>query len=140
MMPHRRNSPAAARFAERRQRENEAPRLSDQAPALVSLRLDIEEQFGAGATAHIRRCVVDRAPALFLVPCGDPRCTDGGHDLTNDVMRAVRAGQTSFEGNDDCTGTVGTSPCLRVLHFHGTAEYRLVDASAPGTVRQAARF
>jgi len=61
--------------------------------------------------------------ALFLVPCGDPRCVDGEHDLTATVMRALDAGQTSFHGDHDCTGSVGSSYCSRVIHIDGTAEY-----------------
>jgi hypothetical protein len=80
---------------------------------------------------HIRRFVIDRAPALFLVPCGDPRCTDGEHDLTTAVMRALRANETAFGGTDECTGTVGTSACTRVLHFDAVAEYREGMAPEP---------
>jgi hypothetical protein len=123
MMPFRKNSPAALRFAERRKREDEAPKLHGQAPRLTSLVLRIEEQSGAGRTSYIKRFMVDRAPALFLVPCGDPRCIDGEHDLTMDVMRALRACQTSFQGSDDCAGSIGSSACLRVIRFDGTAEY-----------------
>ena len=124
-MNYRKHGAAAARFAERRRREDDAPRLSDQVPGLTSLRLEIEERSGVTGTQprHIRRCVVDRAPALFLVPCGDPRCTDGVHDLTDTVMRALRAHETSFRGTDECLGMVGESRCGRVLHFEATAEY-----------------
>jgi hypothetical protein len=128
MMPQRWNNPAALRFAERRRREDEAPKLSAQAPALTSLRLDLEERSGAGGTKHIRRVMVDRAPALFLVPCGDPRCVDGEHDLTSQVMQALRSRRPSFEGSDSCSGNIGSSPCQRVLNFVGTAEY---SASVP---------
>jgi hypothetical protein len=127
MMPGRRNSLAAQRFAVRRVREDEAPKLSAQIPALSSLRLAIQEKSGAGGTNHIRRVLVDTAPALFLVPCGDPRCTNGEHDLTRSVLHSLRAGETSFRGSDDCTGSIGSSPCLRVLHFDGTAEYHGVS-------------
>jgi hypothetical protein len=123
MMPFRRNSAAALRFADRRQREDEAPRLSDQVPGLTSLKFVIDERCGAAGTTHIRRFVVDRAAALFLVPCGDPRCMDGGHDLTTTVMRALRARETSFRGTDECPGSVGPSVCSRVVHFDATAEY-----------------
>jgi hypothetical protein len=131
MMPFRRNSPAAQRFAERRRREDEAPHLRNQVPALCGLELTIEERSGAGATKHIRRFMVDSAPALFLVACGDPRCLGGEHDLTTDIMRALRASKTSFEGSDDCMGNIGSSACLRVLHFSGTAQYAPVQAAAP---------
>jgi hypothetical protein len=124
MMPQRRNNPAAQRFADRRAREDAAPKLLEQVPTLASLRLDIEEQSGQGATKHTRRVVLANAPALFIVPCGDPRCTDGEHDLTYTVMRALRAGEASFEGSDECAGNLGPSVCLRVLRFGGAAEYR----------------
>jgi hypothetical protein len=123
MMPHRTNSLAAQRFAERRQREDEAPKLRSQVPTLSSLKLDVEERSGIGGTKHTRRLLVDRAPALFLVQCGDPRCIDGEHDLTMAIMHALRDRQTSFTGHDECRGTIGSSPCQRVLHFDGTAEY-----------------
>ena len=124
MMNQRRNNPAAERFAERRVREDEAPRLSAQAPDLADLRLAIAERAGTGVTKHVRRVLVDRAPALFLVPCGDPRCVDGGHDLTNAVMRALRGRETAFDGDDACSGSLGPSACQRVLHFDATASYR----------------
>jgi hypothetical protein len=125
MMNYRRNSPQAQRFAERRRREDEASRLHEVVPDLVSLRLDIEERSDGGGNTHTRRVVVDQAPALFLVLCGDPRCTDGEHDLTSAVMRALRTHETSFHGEDECRGSVGPSPCSRVIRFDAKAEYRL---------------
>jgi hypothetical protein len=122
-MPYRRNNLAAERFAERRRRESDAPKLCHQVPTLTSLRLDIEERTIVGTTKHIRRVVIDRAPSLFLVSCGDPRCADGEHDLTPTVMRALFAHETSFHGSDDCSGSVGPGACTRVVHFAGTAEY-----------------
>jgi hypothetical protein len=119
-----RHSPQAERFAERRRREDEAPRLLEQVPNLVRLQLNIEERTGAGGNTHIRRVVIDAAPALFLVPCGDPRCVDGGHDLTTAVMQALRSRKRSFHGEDPCSGSLGTSTCSRVLHFDALAEYR----------------
>ena len=122
MMPHRKDSLAAQRSAERREREDKSPKLCGQVPALSSLRLEIEEQCGAGGIKHTRRVVIGRAPALFLVPCGDSGC-DGEHDLTAPVMQALRGRQTTFRGSDGCTGSIGPSPCLRVVHFEGVAEY-----------------
>jgi hypothetical protein len=74
----------------------------------------------------LRKIVVERAPALFLIPCGDPRCEEGGHDATVDIMRALRSGHTKFEGQDECHGNVAQSRCMRILWFEATAEY---DAS-----------
>src|ERR1700733_10975262 len=73
-MNHGKNSPQALRFAERRKREDEAPRLRDQVPHLTSLRLEIEDRCDVGGTAHTRPVLLSRAPALFLIQCGDPRC------------------------------------------------------------------
>jgi hypothetical protein len=123
-MSFRKNSPAALRFAERRQREAEAPRLRAEAPDLLTLRLEIDEHGGSPQPKYIRRIVVDAAPALFFVPCGDPRCVDGGHDVTTAVMRSLRARSSTFKGTDDCCGSVGSSACSRVMHFDGVAEYR----------------
>jgi hypothetical protein len=123
----RRHGEAAQRFAERRRREDEAPRLRSKVPALAALELEYRES-RAGVVvadvAHKRRVVVERAPALFEVPCTDSACRDGGHDITLLVMRALQSGEERFEGEDVCHGHVGTSECRRVLSFHGTAKYQ----------------
>ena len=126
MQNFRRQSATAQRFAERRQREDSAPRLSSEVPALLSLCLEIEESSDATTVSrpkHLRRIVVERAPALFLVPCGDPRCTDGGHDVTSAIMNALQKRQTTFSGEDKCNGYLGTSPCTRILRYDATAQY-----------------
>ena len=116
---NRRNRDAANRFAERRKREDEAPRLATEAPKLDTLRLDLEERRPGVVSAevsHIRRVVVAHAPAMFEVPCSDPSCADGGHDLTN--------GDEKFDGEDTCLGQVGNASCERILRYVGTATYR----------------
>jgi hypothetical protein len=121
-------SAAAQRAAERREREDRAPRLADEVPDLVSLRLEIEERSGSIAVTqpkYIRRIVVASAPALFLVPCGDSSCHDGGHDFTRGVLQALRARQTRFSGEEGCSGSLGSGAvCNRILHFEAVAEYR----------------
>jgi hypothetical protein len=124
MMNIRRRDPRALRSAERRRREDDAPRLHEQVPDLLKLELDIADRSGpVEGSVHIRRVVVDRAPALFLLPCGDPRCTDGEHDLTTIVMSSLRSRATSFRGEDGCRGSVGPAPCSRVLRFEAHAAY-----------------
>lgn len=123
----RRDHEAALRFAERRQRETDAPRLAATVPRLQSLRLEVEERrsgISAAETAHIRRFVVASAPALFVLPCHDPRCKNGGHDVTHLIMHALRSGQRQFEGEDSCPGVIGSSSCQRILRYVGVAEYR----------------
>jgi len=124
---NRKFSAAAQRHAERRQREDEAPRLSKEVPDLVDLSFEVEELTSGvadGQQRYVRRIVVEHAPAMFLLPCGDSRCTDGGHDVTYAVMRALRAHEKTFEGEDSCSGTIGSANCRRVLHYQAKAEYR----------------
>lgn len=126
MNGYRRQSEAAQRFAERRRREDDAPRLSTEVPRLKDLRLEIEERTGGSLVAepkHIRRIVVERAPALFMLPCGDPRCKDGGHDITRELLRSLHGEQTRFEGEDVCVGSQGSGQCSRILHYVGFANY-----------------
>lgn len=131
-MPYsRRLSPQAERFLERRKREDEAPRLHDEVPGLVSLQLDIEDRDGVIQGAkYTRRIVVNRAPALFLVPCGDPRCEGDGHDLTREVMTALRSQEMLFRGEDPCQGSVGPGACSHVVVFEGVATYRASSGTA----------
>ena len=124
---NRRSRDAATKFAERRKREDEAPRLLAEAPKLETLRLDLEERRPSVVSAevsHIRRVVVAHAPAMFEVPCSDPSCHDGGHDLTIPIMRALRSGDEKFEGEDTCLGQVGNTSCERILRYVGTATYK----------------
>jgi len=124
-MYFRKRSPQALRFEERRRREDEAPRLHDQVPSLVSLRIEVEDRDGVIAeNKYTRRIVIERAPALFLVPCGDLRCSGGEHDLTADVIKALRSGVTSFHGEDACGGSLPLGRCTRVLRFEAVATYR----------------
>ncbi len=123
----KRKTEAAERFAERRRREDESPRLKDRVPDLVSLKLEVDESHDTTGTArakHVRHIVVDRAPALFALPCGDASCQGGGYDITDSVMRALYQHAEHFEADDRCMGTIGTAPCRRTLHVTATATYR----------------
>ncbi|RLB45180.1 MAG: hypothetical protein DRI90_28735 [Deltaproteobacteria bacterium] len=85
MMNRRGQREAASRFEERRSRENDAPRLRDRIPQLQSLRLELSEYRQGGTSPmgrHTRHIVVERAPALFIIPCGDHNCDDGGYNRT----------------------------------------------------------
>jgi hypothetical protein len=125
MMNSRKTSEQAIRFAERRRREDEAPRLRDEVPGLVSLQLDVKDGCGATwATRYTRRIVVGQAPALFIVPCSDPRCAGDGHDLTTGVMGALRRGERAFGGEEECAGSVGPLACPHVLQFSALAVYQ----------------
>ena len=120
MMNHRDQMEARRRAAERRQREDEAPRLHEEAPRLDSLRLEIED----GDSKYLWRIVVERAPSLFEVGCGERACKDGGHNLTLDVMRALRQQKTEFSGEHSCNGQVRTGECARLLRYHAVATYK----------------
>ncbi len=122
-----RSREAAERFAERRRREDEAPRLRDVVPTLTSCRIEVDEA-RAGVTgaevSHTRRVVVAHAPALFIVPCSDGSCRDGGHDITHDVLRGLRESRAEISGQDACYGHVGNADCGRVLRFTAFADYQ----------------
>jgi hypothetical protein len=123
---NRRYSEAAERFAERRRREDEAPRLRVRVPNLVSLRLEVEERRATSVAVESRhvRHIVDSAPALFVLPCGDPACKDGGHDVTSMILRGLLAGSERFEVEDVCLGEIGSARCGRAVKVTAIATYR----------------
>jgi hypothetical protein len=40
------------------------------------------------------------------------------------VMRALHAREGTFRGEDECTGTIGPSPCVRIVRFEAVATYQ----------------
>ena len=122
-----RSREAFLRFAERRRREDEARRLHSEVPTLRTLRLEIEERRGSSAlaeTKHVRHVVVAHAPALFVLPCGDPDCRDGGHDVTDGLMQRLREGATSFAVEHACSGDVRGAPCERIVIVRAAATHQ----------------
>ncbi len=118
-------SPHAVETQRRREREDDAKRLADEVPTLVSLRLQIEERRGGvGAPAkYVKIVVVDHAPALVDLPCGDPVCRDGGYELTYEILRSLRARETSFVATGRCDGQVGSITCNSEIRVVANAEY-----------------
>jgi hypothetical protein len=122
----RRDPEAMQRTAERRDRENLADRLLLRIPNLKSLSIHIAERAtdrSGMEVVYTRYIMVDRAPALFDIPCCEKNCRGGGHDLTSEVMAALRNGKTSFEGTDRCAGSVRDVSCPFELHFVAEAAY-----------------
>ena len=122
-----RHSEIAMRAAERRRREDEAPRLASRVPLLESLRLEIEERRPGAVSAdvqHVKRVPVESAPALFDLTCCDRSCKDGGHDITRAIMMELERGSTDFEGEDTCHGALGSAQCSRILRYKAFASYR----------------
>lgn len=124
----RRNREVAERTRQRQEREEEAPRLSEEVPSLRSLRLTMRFLRGAQAvpeSQHVRIVVVPRAPALFVVPCSDPLCREGGHDVTREIMVHLRASRGTFGGEASCNGSLGSAaaPCVRLMSFAADATY-----------------
>ena len=111
---------------ERWTREDAAPRLADEIAELKQLILEVEESMGDSiidAARYVRHIPVQQAPAHFEIPCTDSKCDGGGHDFTQEVMEALRAGETEFEGESACRGQSGSEPCRRVLRFTARATY-----------------
>lgn len=122
-MSYRPQFEARQRNVERRQREDAAPRLKSEFPRLSGLRLEIEN----GDSKYAWPIVVAYAPALFNIVCSDGTCKDGGHDVTMDIMAALRKTSARMEGNDVCQGQVGSSPCGRTLRYVGVATYNKAE-------------
>lgn len=119
------NKPTNAALAAttRRQREDDAPRLAAVVPDLTALAIKVDEKSIISAPRYVRRIVVDRAPAVFLIPCSDPNCGEGGHDISSEVMAALRGKKHRFNGSHLCTGWVGSKHCERTIWFEVEAEY-----------------
>jgi hypothetical protein len=100
--------------------------LKAQVPNLKTLRLEVDERRGATSipeSKHVRHIQVDHAPALFALTCGDSSCKDGGHDITHTVLRHLQSGTADFEIEDECSGSIGTAHCGRIMRVHATAVY-----------------
>ena len=119
----RTTSTALLRSTERRRREGEAPRLLNEVRDLKSLRITITEHLMTSTTKHVKLVVVAHAPALFDIPCGDPDCAEGGHDLTREVMTALRARMKQASGESSCSGRVRSGDCKRYISYRVAAEY-----------------
>lgn len=120
---------AAQRSADYRRREDEAPRLAAEVPTLTNLRIEVTEHGANGTTKHVKLVVVARAPALFVVGCGQAACLEGGHDITSEVMSALRSRRTEYRGESSCGGTTGSAPCTRTISYRVEAGYS--DPQAP---------
>jgi hypothetical protein len=124
---NRKRDPALVEAAaEHRRREDAAPRLHDQVPQLLTLRLSIEEVRTEGrmqAMAYVRPIVVASAPAHFEVRCMEPRC-DGRHDLTAPILKALKQSLPAYRGESTCDGMVADQPCNRTLAYVCEATYR----------------
>ncbi len=115
------------RRTQRLKREDDAGKLSQKAPDLATLSLAVHETRPEGCvtdTHHIRRFVVEHAPALFEVACSDPYCEDGGYDITRDILYALASHKLTFESEQRCRGHCGANDCGRSLRVVGTATYR----------------
>jgi hypothetical protein len=132
MLRRRKPSDAAALAVDRRRREDAAERLRAVSPDLESLELTIEERPEPTAAVdcrHVRRIVVERAPAMFELPCSNHACTGGGHDVSREVVRALCARAERFEGEHTCGGARAGQPCGRVLRYRAAARYRRVEVA-----------
>src|SRR5690606_22800972 len=116
----RRTKAANSSRFERWKRENDAPRLRSHVSDLESLRLELSERGPGGTTPgtrHTLHIIVSNAAALFQIPCSDPECQGGGHDITEAVLRGLMAHLDSTTGDDVCIGNVGTTQCGRRLRY-----------------------
>jgi hypothetical protein len=117
---------AAARRKARHDRDDASPRLLERVPRLQTLHFEITvSRRGAALRAerHVKRFVVAQAPARFIVTCTDPECRDGGHDVTERVLRALAAVRERFEIEGLCAGSVDDGVCGRSVRITAHATY-----------------
>jgi hypothetical protein len=115
---------------ERWEREDQAPRLATEFPELRRLRLELSEWIEARKvldSTRVRHIIVERAAARFEEPCTDPRCKDGGHNLTHQMMQNLRRRLPTFVGQDECSGYLAERPCARILRVIVHAEFDPVE-------------
>lgn len=115
------------RKVRRTEREDAAGKLLLKAPDLTSLNMTVTETRKEGCvtdTQHIKRFVLEHAPALFELACSDPYCEDGGYDITREVLRSLSLRQETFEAEQDCAGRCGAIDCGRHVRVVVTATYR----------------
>jgi hypothetical protein len=120
------NHPQAQATAEHRQREDASPRLSAEAPHLATMRLILDEHRPGNVPtgmSYVRLIVVASSPALFAIRCMEPRC-DGRHDLTSQIMQAIRQRLPTHTGQSTCNGVINNTLCERTLTYVCEATYR----------------
>lgn len=122
----RRVAAATSRASERRERERAAPLLCEEAPGLLSLAVEVTESGqgpGVPDNTYTRRFALETAPALFLFACGEHLCEGGGHDISLQVMAALRVRRSRLRGETTCPGMVGDRACTRKIRFELTATF-----------------
>ena len=130
------------RKKERAQREDAAGKLARRVPALATLSIAIHETRPDGVvsdTHDTRRVVLEHAPALFEVPCSYPGCTDGGYEVTREILDGLDTRRREFRGEQRCRGRCGDIDCTRVLRFVCTATYHEGVGAIPRAPEAAAR-
>lgn len=121
-----RRTDAAERFAERRRQEDEAPRLRDAVPELLTCKIELSTSRASSVTpdvTHTRHLIVDRASTMIFVACSDPACRDGGYDIGSTIVRGLRDRRTEIRGDDACNGNVGAAHCGRLLQYRAIATF-----------------
>ena len=96
--------------------------MAEKIPLLRCAKIEIIEHVANGSTRYIKR-VAERSPALFVIPCGDAKCQDGGHDITAELMHWLHQRLLTASGEHRCAGMTGSAECLRRIQFTLTAEY-----------------
>lgn len=122
MYGRQRSLEIAAKRKARREREDSHSRLRDVVPKLATLYFEVSSRQGKttlSETKHVRRFVVDQAPALFELHCTNAACVDGGHDVTRATLDALRKQSERFEIDEPCQAA-----CGRALQVVGVATYR----------------
>jgi hypothetical protein len=128
-------SPKTSPRGEYLQQENlrvqASPTLAEKFPQLKSATMDLGYYDGEGIvrSSQIKYIVnLKHAKSIVRVACHNHECVRGDFDLTDALVRAVQARQTSVSGEICCRGwrsraTIDAVPCKNILRYTLTLGY-----------------
>ena len=128
-------SPKTSPRAEYLQQENlrvqGSPTLAEKFPQLKSATMDLGyyDSGGIVRNSQIKYIVnLKHAKSIVRVACHNHECVRGDFDLTEALVRAVAARQTSVSGEISCRGwrnraTIDSVPCQNILRYTLTLGY-----------------
>src|SRR5436190_17339569 len=106
--------------------------LAEKFPELNSTTVDLGyyDAGGLARSSQIKYTVnLERARSIFRVACHNHECVGGDFDLSDVLVRAVQARETTVSGELCCQGwrnraTINVEPCHNILRYTITLGYR----------------
>ncbi len=100
-------------------------------PEVKTLRFDGKEQGDLASGFDQRNLNYTESSLPSTIPCGNPRCQQGGYDLNATLMSLTNTSETSYDIDWLCGGHEGTpkgrrigDPCMNSITGKLTITYR----------------